>query len=76
MLNQSDACPACSNSKTKGYMYAFLTALTCPCHLPLVGIFLGTGAAGAIFAQYFILLAISMGVLSLILIVAAVRVLL
>jgi len=76
MLNQNETCSTCSDSNTNGYFFAFLTALACPCHLPLVGIFLGTGAAGAFFAQYFMLLAILMGILCLISFVAAARVLL
>jgi hypothetical protein len=57
-------------------LYAAITAVLCPCHLPLVGLFLGGGAAGALFAQHFMLLAIALGVLSLISFVAAVRILL
>ena len=59
-----------------GVRYAFMTAVLCPCHLPVVGFFLGTGAAGAFFAEYFIILAILLGILSLISFAAAVRVLL
>ena len=78
MLMQNETCSTCADDdgKGKGYFYAFMTALLCPCHLPVVGLFLGTGAAGAFFAEYFILLAISLGVLSLITFAAAVRVLL
>lgn len=65
-----------TDSKARGYRYALITALTCPCHLPLVGVFLGTGVAGALFAQYFVWLAIFMGVLSLISFAAAARTLL
>jgi len=78
MMTQSDACLTCAegNDEGKGYFYAFMTAVLCPCHLPVVGLFLGTGAAGAFFAEYFILLAISLGVLSLITFTAAARILL
>ena len=75
---QKETCSTCADeeSKGKGYFYAFMTAVLCPCHLPVVGIFLGTGAAGAFFAEYFILLAIVLGVLTLITFAAAARILL
>ena len=76
MTIKNETCPACSDSKGKGYLYAVMTAILCPCHLPLVGLFLGGGAAGALFAQHFMLLAIILGILSLISFVAAVRILL
>jgi hypothetical protein len=76
MLNRNETCPSCFESKTKGYVYAVITAIACPCHLPLLGIYLGTSAAGAFFAQYFILLVVLLGILSLVSFAAAVRVLL
>jgi len=63
MKTQNETCPTCPDGNGKGY-------------LPLVGLFLGGGAAGAFFAQHFMLLAITLGVLSLISFVAAVRILL
>ena len=78
MRTQNKACLTCTedDGKGKGYFYAIMTAVLCPCHLPVVGIFLGTGAAGAFFAEYFIFLAILLGILSLITFAAAVSVLL
>lgn len=75
MMIQNEACSTCADDegRGRGYFYAFMTAVLCPCHLPVVGLFLGTGAAGAFFAEYFILLAISLGVLSLITFAAAAR---
>lgn len=58
------------------HWYAVLTAVLCPCHLPLVGVFLGSGAVGAFFTQNLLFLAITLGILSLITFVAAVRILL
>ena len=77
-MNQNNACSACGDDegRGKGYFYAVMTAILCPCHLPVVGIFLGTSAAGAFFAEYFVLLAVSLGVLSLITFTAAARALL
>ncbi len=76
MTMRDESCQSCSDGKGRGYLYAAITAVLCPCHLPLVGLFLGGGAAGALFAQHFMLLAIALGVLSLISFVAAVRILL
>ena len=76
MTNRIQTCPTCVDNKGKGYLYAVITAVLCHCHLPLVGMFLGGGAAGVFFAQHFMLLAIVLGILSLISFVAAVRILL
>jgi hypothetical protein len=76
MKTQNETCPTCPDGNGKGYLYAAITAILCPCHLPLVGLFLGGGAAGAFFAQHFMLLAITLGVLSLISFITAVRILL
>ena len=75
---QNEACSTCvdDDGEGRGYFYAIMTAVLCPCHLPVVGLFLGTGAAGAFFVEYFIFLAIFLGILSLIAFTAAVRVLL
>jgi len=75
MNTQDKTCPTCADDdgKGRGYFYAVMTAVLCPCHLPVVGLFLGTGAAGAFFAEYFIFLAIFLGILSLITFAAAVR---
>ena len=78
MTMQRATCKTCRDDagKGRGYFYAFMTALLCPCHLPVVGFFLGTGAAGAFFAEYFILLAVALGILSLLTFAAAARILL
>ena len=76
MLNRSESCPILSDGKAKGYLYAVITAIACPCHLPLLGVFLGSSTAGVLFAQHFILLAIFMGAVTLISLVAAARILL
>ena len=78
MMTQNVACSTCADNdgKGRGYFYAIMTAVLCPCHLPVVGLFLGTGAAGAFFAEHFIFLAIFLGILSLVSFSAAVRVLL
>ena len=76
MNNQGESCSACAENKGRGYLYAVMTAVLCPCHLPVVALFLGSGTAGAFFAQNFLFLAITLGILSLITFVAAVRILL
>jgi hypothetical protein len=76
MTIRNQSCTTCFDSKGKGYLYAVLTAVFCPCHLPLVGLFIGSGAISALFAQHFMLLAITLGVLSLISFAAAARILL
>ena len=53
-----------------------MTGVLCPCHLPLVGMFLGGGASSAFFAQNFMFLAVTLGILSLITFIAAARILL
>ncbi len=60
------SCQTPYDGKGKGYLYAVITAITCPCHLPLTAVFLGSSAAGVMFAQHFMLLAIFMGIVSLI----------
>ncbi len=78
MTISNETCSTCTDEhrKGRGYFYAFMTAVLCPCHLPVVGFFLGTGAAGAFFAEYFIFLAIFLGILTLISLTAAIRTLL
>jgi len=76
MSKQNEPCATYPEREGKGYLYAVVTAVICPCHLPLIGVLLGGGAAGALFAQYFVLLAIIMGVLTLISFIAAARILL
>ena len=75
---KNKSCPSCTDDegKGKGYFFAVMTAVLCPCHLPVLGLYLGTGAAGAFFAEYFILLAVFLGILSLMTFAGAVRVLL
>jgi len=76
MSKQSQPCAPYPDKERQGYLYAVITAVICPCHLPMIGVFLGGSAAGAWFAQYFVLLAIIMGVLTLISFIAAARILL
>ena len=76
MSKQNEPCATYPEKEGKGYLYAVITAVICPCHLPLIGVFLGGSAAGALFAQYFVLLAIIMGILTLISFIAAARILL
>ncbi len=65
-----------SDNSRKGYLYAVITAVICPCHLPLLGLFLSGSAAGVLLAQNFILFAVILGVLTLVSFIAAVRILL
>ena len=72
-------CKVCDKSddlRSRGYVYAVLTAIACPCHLPVLGIFLGGTAAGVFFYEYFWPLAIFFGVLSLFFFYKATRILL
>ena len=76
---ETENCPACAEEdkpKGRGYFYAVLTAILCPCHLPVLGLYLGTGSAGAFFAENFVLLAIGLGLLTLFSLNAAIRILL
>lgn len=68
-------CAPC-DSDGKGYLYAVLTAVFCPCHLPWLGIVLGGSAAGALLERHFWPLAIFFGVLSLFTFYKAARILL
>ena len=75
----TDACDTCRSpydGRSKGYVYAILTAIACPCHLPVVGIVLGGSAAGVLFYEYFWPLAIFFGALSLFFFFKAARILL
>jgi hypothetical protein len=76
MLHRFESCTTHCRDNSRGYLYAVITAIICPCHLPLLGIYLGTSAAGAVFAQHFVLFAVLMGVLTLISFAAAARALL
>jgi mercuric ion transport protein len=76
MHNRNEPDPEYPEDKGKGYLFAVLAVITCPCHLPLTALFLGGTAAGALFAQYFILFAVIMGIASLISFVVAARILL
>jgi len=76
MLNRDKPDPEFAEGGAKGYLYAVIAVITCPCHLPLTALFLGGTAAGALFAEYFILFIVLMGIVSLISFVAAARILL
>ena len=76
MSNQNEPYATYPEKEGRGYLYAIITAIICPCHLPLVGALLGGGAAGAFLAQHFVLFAITLGILTLISFVAAARILL
>ena len=71
-----DSCDTSDDDRSKGYVYAVLTAIACPCHFPIVGIILGGSAAGVFFYEFFWPLAIGMGVLSLSFFYKAARILL
>ncbi len=75
----SEDCETCRtpyDGRSKGYVYAVLTAIACPCHLPVVGILLGGSAAGGLFYEYFWPLAFFFGALSLYFFFRAARILL
>ena len=76
MWNRDKPDPEFPDGGAKGYLYAVIALVTCPCHLPLTALFLGGTAAGALFAEYFILFVVLMGIASLISFVAAARILL
>lgn len=69
-------CEAPDDGRTRGYVYAVLTAIACPCHFPIVGVILGGSAAGVLFYEYFWPLAAAMGALSLFFFYKAARILL
>jgi hypothetical protein len=71
-------CETCqaSDARGKGYLYAFATAILCPCHMPLWGVLLGGTAAGTFFYQHFWALAILLGLLTLLSLFKAMRILL
>ena len=39
-------------SRWRGYVWGFLAALTCPCHLPVLALLLSGTAVGAVIAQH------------------------
>ena len=75
-IEDCDTCRSPYDGRSKGYVYAVLTAIACPCHLPVVGIVLGGSAAGVLFYEYFWPLAIFFGALSLFFFFKAARILL
>ena len=76
MQPDCDDCKAPGDDRARGYVYAVLTAIACPCHFPVLGILLGGTAAGVFFYEYFWPLAILMGLLSLFFFYKAARILL
>ena len=57
-------------------MYAWATAVLCPCHMPVWGIVLSGTVAGAFFEQHFWSIAAGLGVMTLLSLHKAVRILL
>jgi uncharacterized membrane protein len=78
--SENTACVDCvatpHDSQGKGVFYAILAAIACPCHLPIVGVFLGGTAAGAFFYQNFWVIAGVMLVITLLAFYKAARILL
>ena len=78
-LKRAPDCKVCDSPddrRSRGYVYAVLTAIVCPCHFPVLGVFLGGTAAGVLFYEYFWPLAIFFGMLSLFFFYKAARILL
>lgn len=76
---KSETCIACESiydGRGKGYFYAVLTAIACPCHLPMVGVFLSGSATGVFFEQNFWAIAVAMGALTLAFLAKSIRILL
>ena len=71
-----DACTSPYDGRRKGYVYAVITAIACPCHLPVVGVVLGGTAGGAFFYENFWAIAVFMGLVTLTTFAKAVRILL
>lgn len=76
MTEPCNKCETPFDGRGRGWVYAILTAIACPCHLPVLGIILGGSAAGVFFQQHFWTLAVLMAVLTLLFFVKAVRALL
>ena len=75
----ADDCEPCRTQlegRGRGWLYACATAILCPCHMPLWGIFLGGTAAGAFFEQQFWSIAVGLGMMTLLSLYKAVRILL
>jgi hypothetical protein len=75
----ADDCKTCrteSDGQGRGWLYAWATAVLCPCHMPLWGILLGGTVAGAFFEQHFWSIAVGLGVMTLLSLYKAVRILL
>ena len=60
----------------RGWVYAWATAILCPCHMPLWSILIGGTVAGAFFEQHFWSIAVALGVMTLLTLYKAVRILL
>ena len=71
-----DSCPTSFDARGKGWLYAWATAILCPCHMPVWGMLLGGTAAGALFQEHFWAIAIGLGLLTLASLFKAVRILL
>jgi len=76
MREPDQNCTTSCEPKGKGWFYAVLTAVVCPCHLPWLGVVLGGSAAGVFFQRHFWALAIFLGVVSLVSFLKAIRILL
>ena len=71
-----ESCPTPYDARGKGWLYAWATAILCPCHMPVWGMLLGGTAAGALFQEYFWGIAIGLGMMTLLSLYKAVRILL
>ena len=71
----SKQCSVDESHQGKGLFYAILTAVVCPCHLPIVGVVLGGSAAGVFFHQHFWSIAAFLAVVTLFSFYKAVRLL-
>jgi len=64
------------DGKGRGWLYAWATALLCPCHMPVWGVILGGSAADTFFQQNFWPIAIGLGLMTFLSLYKAVRILL
>jgi hypothetical protein len=75
-VENCESCRSPYDGRGKGYLYAIATAILCPCHMLVWGALLGGTAAGAFFDQHFWSLAILLGILTLLSLARAIRILL
>jgi len=64
-----------SGKRARGYLFGFLAALSCPCHLPILAVLLAGTAAGAFLSANLTIVALAAGTVFAVSLLVAIRLL-